>query len=141
MTSSARQDLTAIGVTKPGHRKKISTEISRLSIPEWLPEFIPVRPERSRAPPAAPSLTCAFPVPQSDLGEWLSAIGLLQYHKQLSENGYDSISIVKDLSWEDLQEVGITKLGEGRPDGVCWLLLGPPRLNLCSSAPQATRRS
>uniref|UniRef100_A0A4W6FII6 CASK interacting protein 2 n=1 Tax=Lates calcarifer TaxID=8187 RepID=A0A4W6FII6_LATCA len=82
------EDLTAIGVTKPGHRKKISIEINNLNIPEWLPEYIP-----------------------SDLGEWLSAIGLPQYHKKLSENGYDSINIVKDLTWEDLQEIGITKLG------------------------------
>ncbi|XP_047212551.1 caskin-2-like isoform X2 [Girardinichthys multiradiatus] len=82
------EDLTAIGVTKPGHRKKISMEINNLNIPEWLPEYIP-----------------------SDLGEWLSAIGLPQYHKKLSENGYDSISIVKDLTWEDLQEIGIIKLG------------------------------
>ncbi|XP_023204906.1 caskin-2 isoform X5 [Xiphophorus maculatus] len=82
------EDLTAIGVTKPGHRKKISMEINNLNIPEWLPEYIP-----------------------SDLGEWLSTIGLPQYHKKLSENGYDSISIVKDLTWEDLQEIGITKLG------------------------------
>ncbi|XP_059204717.1 caskin-2-like isoform X2 [Centropristis striata] len=82
------EDLTAIGVTKPGHRKKISIEISNLNIPEWLPEYIP-----------------------SDLGEWLSAIGLPQYHKKLSENGYDSISIVRDLTWEDLQEIGITQLG------------------------------
>ncbi|XP_073699294.1 caskin-2 isoform X2 [Garra rufa] len=81
------EDLTAIGVTKPGHRKKISLEIGNLSIPEWLPEYIP------------------------DLGEWLSAIGLPQYHKKLSENGYDSINIVRDLTWEDLQEIGITKLG------------------------------
>ncbi|XP_026211021.1 caskin-2-like isoform X3 [Anabas testudineus] len=82
------EDLTAIGVTKPGHRKKISMEITNLNIPEWLPEYIP-----------------------SDLGEWLSAIALPQYHKKLSENGYDSITIVKDLTWEDLQEIGITKLG------------------------------
>nr|XP_033945017.1 caskin-2-like isoform X4 [Pseudochaenichthys georgianus] len=82
------EDLTAIGVTKPGHRKKISIEINNLNIPEWLPEYIP-----------------------SDLGEWLSAIGLPQYQRKLSENGYDSISIVKDLTWEDLQEIGITKLG------------------------------
>lgn len=53
-----------------------------------------------------------FLLSQSDLGEWLSAIGLPQYHKKLSENGYDSISIVRDLTWEDLQEIGITKLGE-----------------------------
>ena len=38
------QDLTAIGVTKPGHRKKISMEIGNLNIPDWLPEYIPVRP-------------------------------------------------------------------------------------------------
>ncbi|MBN3313349.1 CSKI2 protein, partial [Atractosteus spatula] len=82
------EDLTAIGVTKPGHRKKISIEISNLNIPEWLPDYIP-----------------------SDLGEWLSAIGLPQYHKKLSENGYDAISIVRDITWEDLQEIGITKLG------------------------------
>ncbi|XP_048869211.1 caskin-2-like isoform X5 [Brienomyrus brachyistius] len=82
------EDLTAIGVTKPGHRKKISIEIGNLSIPEWLPDYMP-----------------------SDLTEWLSAIGLPQYHKKLSENGYDSISIVKDITWEDLQEIGITKLG------------------------------
>uniref|UniRef100_A0AAY4A4R4 CASK interacting protein 2 n=1 Tax=Denticeps clupeoides TaxID=299321 RepID=A0AAY4A4R4_9TELE len=82
------EDLTAIGVTKPGHRKKISTEIANLSIPEWLPDYIP-----------------------SDIGEWLSAIGLPQYQKTLAENGYDSVSIVQDVTWEDLQEIGINKLG------------------------------
>ncbi|XP_053158877.1 caskin-2 isoform X2 [Hemicordylus capensis] len=82
------EDLTAIGVTKPGHRKKISTEIGQLSIAEWLPSYIP-----------------------DDLTEWLSAIGLPQYHKKLVSNGYDSITIVTDLTWEDLQEIGINKLG------------------------------
>ncbi|KAJ3600893.1 hypothetical protein NHX12_031867 [Muraenolepis orangiensis] len=82
------EDLTAIGVTKPGHRKKISMEIGNLNIPDWLPEYIP-----------------------AELGEWLSAIGLPQYHKKLAENGYDSITIVRDLTWEDLQEIGITQLG------------------------------
>uniref|UniRef100_A0A8C5DFV8 Caskin-2 n=1 Tax=Gouania willdenowi TaxID=441366 RepID=A0A8C5DFV8_GOUWI len=82
------EDLTAIGVTKPGHRKKISMEISKLSIPEWLPDYIP-----------------------SELSEWLSVIGLPQYQKRLCDNGYDSITIVRDISWEDLQEIGVTKLG------------------------------
>uniref|UniRef100_A0A8C9PC45 CASK interacting protein 2 n=1 Tax=Spermophilus dauricus TaxID=99837 RepID=A0A8C9PC45_SPEDA len=36
------EDLTAIGVTKPGHRKKIASEIAQLSIAEWLPNYIPV---------------------------------------------------------------------------------------------------
>ncbi|XP_072098642.1 caskin-2-like isoform X3 [Mobula birostris] len=82
------EDLTAIGVTKPGHRKKISTEIGKLSIPEWLPDYKPV-----------------------DLFEWLSAIGLSQYHKKLVDNGYDSITFVSEITWEDLQEIGITQLG------------------------------
>ncbi|CDQ63965.1 unnamed protein product [Oncorhynchus mykiss] len=82
------EDLTAIGVTKPGHRKKISMEIGNLNIPEWLPDYIP-----------------------SELSGWLSAIGLPQYQKRLCENGYDTISIVKDITWEDLSEIGITKLG------------------------------
>uniref|UniRef100_A0A8C2K6R2 Caskin-2 n=1 Tax=Cyprinus carpio TaxID=7962 RepID=A0A8C2K6R2_CYPCA len=82
------EDLTAIGVTKPGHRKKISMEIGNMNIPEWLPDYIP-----------------------SDIGKWLGAIGLPQYQKKLAENGYDSISIVQDITWEDLQEIGITKLG------------------------------
>ncbi|XP_057213964.1 caskin-2 isoform X3 [Triplophysa rosa] len=88
MSRMTPEDLTAIGVTKPGHRKKISMEISSLNIPEWLPDYIP-----------------------SDIGKWLSAIGLPQYQKKLAENGYDSISIVQDITWEDLQEIGITKLG------------------------------
>ncbi|XP_016401565.1 caskin-2-like isoform X2 [Sinocyclocheilus rhinocerous] len=82
------EDLTAIGVTKPGHRKKISMEIGNMNIPEWLPDYIP-----------------------SDIGKWLSAIGLPQYQKKLAENGYDSINIVQDITWEDLQEIGINKLG------------------------------
>uniref|UniRef100_UPI00398E6005 caskin-2-like isoform X2 n=1 Tax=Pristiophorus japonicus TaxID=55135 RepID=UPI00398E6005 len=82
------EDLTAIGVTKPGHRKKISTEIGKLSIPEWLPDYRP-----------------------ADLFEWLSVIGLPQYHKKLVDNGYDSINFISEITWEDLQEIGITQLG------------------------------
>lgn len=52
---------------------------------------------------------------QPDLGEWLGAVGLPQYQRRLCDNGYDSIAIVKDITWEDLQEIGITKLGEERP--------------------------
>uniref|UniRef100_A0A8C2K3X1 Caskin-2 n=1 Tax=Cyprinus carpio TaxID=7962 RepID=A0A8C2K3X1_CYPCA len=80
------EDLTAIGVTKPGHRKKISMEIV-LKI--------------------YTNMQCCT----SDIGKWLGAIGLPQYQKKLAENGYDSISIVQDITWEDLQEIGITKLG------------------------------
>ncbi|XP_028669632.2 caskin-1 isoform X1 [Erpetoichthys calabaricus] len=82
------EDLTAIGVTKPGHRKKITTEINKLSVVEWLPEHKP-----------------------ASLAEWLSMIGLGQYYQVLVHNGYENIDFITDITWEDLQEIGITKLG------------------------------
>uniref|UniRef100_A0A3B4GFH2 CASK interacting protein 1 n=1 Tax=Pundamilia nyererei TaxID=303518 RepID=A0A3B4GFH2_9CICH len=81
------KDLTAIGITKPGHRKKITSEINKLSVTEWLPEHKP-----------------------ASLGEWLSSIGLSQYHQMLVQNGYENIDFITDITWEDLQEIGITKL-------------------------------
>ncbi|XP_036613436.1 caskin-2 isoform X3 [Trichosurus vulpecula] len=94
------EDLTAIGVTKPGHRKKIATEITQLNIAEWLPSYIP-----------------------ADLLEWLGALGLPQYHKQLVSSGYDSMGLVADLTWEELQEIGVNKLGHQKK-----LMLGVKRL-------------
>uniref|UniRef100_A0A1A8JJ41 CASK interacting protein 1 n=1 Tax=Nothobranchius kuhntae TaxID=321403 RepID=A0A1A8JJ41_NOTKU len=82
------KDLTAVGITKPGHRKKMTSEINKMSVTEWLPEHKP-----------------------SSLGEWLSAIGLSQYHQVLVQNGYENIDFITDITWEDLQEIGITKLG------------------------------
>ncbi|KAM9783777.1 caskin-1 isoform 10-T10 [Syngnathus typhle] len=82
------EDLTAIGITKPGHRKKMTTEINKMSVTEWLPDQKP-----------------------ASLGEWLCAIGLSQYHQVLVQNGYENIDFITDITWEDLQEIGITKLG------------------------------
>jgi hypothetical protein len=36
------QDLTAIGIKKPNHRKKLKAEIAQLNIADGLPEYIPV---------------------------------------------------------------------------------------------------
>ncbi|XP_068118067.1 caskin-2 isoform X2 [Hyperolius riggenbachi] len=94
------EDLTAIGVTKPGHRKTISTEIGKLNVADGLPHQMPV-----------------------DLWDWLTQLGLPEYHKQLTENGYDSLSSVTELTWEDLHEIGILKLGHQKK-----LLLGVKRL-------------
>lgn len=55
---------------------------------------------------------CFFCVPKDNLGEWLSAIGLSQYHQVLVQNGYENIDFITDITWEDLQEIGITKLGK-----------------------------
>lgn len=49
---------------------------------------------------------------QADLLEWLCALGLPQYHKHLVSSGYDSMGLVAELTWEELQEIGVNKLGE-----------------------------
>ncbi|XP_034165808.1 caskin-1 isoform X6 [Pangasianodon hypophthalmus] len=82
------KDLTAIGVTKPGHRKKMLSEINKLSVTEWTLDKKP-----------------------ANLCEWLNMIGLSQYHQILVQNGYENIDFITDITWEDLQEIGITKLG------------------------------
>ncbi|XP_069510900.1 caskin-2 isoform X2 [Ambystoma mexicanum] len=111
------EDLTAVGVTKPGHRKKISTEISRITIADWLPNYTPV-----------------------DMMEWLQVLGLPQYHKKLVENGYDSISIVTDLTWEDLQEIGINKLGHQKKLMLAVKRLSDIRKSLNQAEDQTLRR-
>ncbi len=44
------EDLTAIGIKKPNHRKRLKAEISKLNIPDGLPNFIPVRTGKSWRP-------------------------------------------------------------------------------------------
>ncbi|XP_054593711.1 caskin-1 [Nothobranchius furzeri] len=93
------EDLTAIGVMKPGHRKKLLSEVSKLPS-DWLPDHKP-----------------------ANLAEWLSHLGLSQYYQVFVQNGYENIEFVSDISLEDLQEIGITKLGHQKK-----LMLGVARL-------------
>ena len=37
------EDLTAIGIKNPAHRKKLKSEISKLSIGDGIPNHVPVR--------------------------------------------------------------------------------------------------
>ncbi|XP_026159485.1 caskin-1-like isoform X2 [Mastacembelus armatus] len=94
------KDLTAIGVMKPGHRKKLASEISKLPSTDWLPDHKP-----------------------ANLADWLSHLGLSQYYQVLVQNGYENIDFISDISLEDLQEIGITKLGHQKK-----LMLGVKRL-------------
>ncbi|XP_029365701.1 caskin-1 isoform X2 [Echeneis naucrates] len=94
------KDLTAIGVMKPGHRKKMTSEISKLPSTDWLPDHKP-----------------------ANLADWLSHLGLSQYYQVLVQNGYENIDFISDISLEDLQEIGITKLGHQKK-----LMLGVRRL-------------
>uniref|UniRef100_A0AAR2IUQ9 CASK interacting protein 1 n=1 Tax=Pygocentrus nattereri TaxID=42514 RepID=A0AAR2IUQ9_PYGNA len=97
------EDLTAIGVTKPGHRKKMLSEIIKLNIPDWIPKEKP-----------------------TSLAEWLSLIGLSQYYQTLVQNGYDNMDFVSDITLEDLQEIGITKLGHQKKLMLAVNRLGEP---------------
>ena len=43
--------------------------------------------------------------------EWLHLLRLEEYYETLCEQGYDSVDKVTELTWEDLEEIGIQKLG------------------------------
>uniref|UniRef100_UPI00358E9C10 caskin-2-like isoform X2 n=1 Tax=Myxine glutinosa TaxID=7769 RepID=UPI00358E9C10 len=105
------EDLTAIGVTKPGHRKKITSEIGKLNISEWLPDSKP-----------------------ADLGQWLAMIGLNGYQQTLVDNGYETLELLSEITWEDLQEIGIIKLGHQKK-----LMLAVRRLSEVQRAEQQAR--
>ncbi|XP_049576819.1 caskin-1 isoform X3 [Syngnathus scovelli] len=94
------EDMTAIGVMKPGHRKKLMSEISKLPSGDWLPEHKP-----------------------GNLADFLSHLSLSQYYQVLVQNGYENIDFISDISLEDLQEIGISKLGHQKK-----LMLGVRRL-------------
>uniref|UniRef100_A0A1B6DRJ2 SAM domain-containing protein n=1 Tax=Clastoptera arizonana TaxID=38151 RepID=A0A1B6DRJ2_9HEMI len=82
------EDLTAIGIKKPNHRKKLKAEIALLSISDGLPDYIP-----------------------GSLDEWLRLLRLEEYGAALGCQGYATIEDVTQLMWEDLEDIGIVKLG------------------------------
>ncbi|ERL89619.1 hypothetical protein D910_06984 [Dendroctonus ponderosae] len=82
------EDLTAIGIKKPNHRKKLKADIAQLNLPDNLPEFVP-----------------------GSLEEWLRILRLDEYLPAFIEQGYQTIDDVTQLTWEDLEEFGIVKLG------------------------------
>ncbi|XP_054281765.1 uncharacterized protein LOC128999342 isoform X2 [Macrosteles quadrilineatus] len=82
------EDLTAIGIKKPNHRKKLKAEIAQLNISDGLPDYIP-----------------------GSLEEWLRLLRLEEYGPALACQGYNTINDVTQLTWEDLEDIGIVKLG------------------------------
>ncbi|KAL8610495.1 hypothetical protein ACOMHN_060415 [Nucella lapillus] len=100
------EDLTAIGITKPAHRKRLKAEIARLHIHDGIPDFCP-----------------------HDLIEWLHLLGLGMYHETLAGQGYGHMDCVPDITWEDLEEIGIKKLGHQKK-----IMLAVDRLKRITSA-------
>nr|VZI40567.1 unnamed protein product [Spirometra erinaceieuropaei] len=82
------EDLNACGITNPRDRQQLRNRLARLQLPESLPDNIP------------PSVC-----------EWLSLLNLDVYWPALQSQGFTTFERISALTWEDLEEVGITKLG------------------------------
>ncbi|KRZ79932.1 Caskin-2 [Trichinella papuae] len=83
------EDLTAIGISNPDHRKKIIYEVRRMNITNTWPCY---RKD--------------FPVSQ-----WLDELGLFDYKAAFESQGCHTVDDVFVLSWEDLEDMGVEKLG------------------------------
>lgn len=46
------------------------------------------------------------------MAEWLQLLNLMEYTTTLLSEGYSDIDTVTDITWEDLEEIGIKRLGE-----------------------------
>lgn len=53
----------------------------------------------------------SFFIFQNTLLEWLHLLRLEEYYETLCDQGYDTVDKVTELTWEDLEEIGIQKLG------------------------------
>lgn len=49
---------------------------------------------------------------QPSVSVWLSVLGLSQYEEVMLEAGYDDIDFICDITLDDLQDLGITKIGK-----------------------------
>ncbi len=43
--------------------------------------------------------------------QWLHLLSLGEYYHTLVQQGYSNIDDITDITWEDLEEVGIQRLG------------------------------
>ena len=49
---------------------------------------------------------------QSTVSDWLGLLRLSEYNALLERQGYTHIDSITDITWEDLEDIGITKLGK-----------------------------
>ncbi|CAG9584847.1 unnamed protein product [Danaus chrysippus] len=88
VTRMTPEDLTAVGIKKPNHRKRLKAELTNLNVPDNLPDYIP-----------------------GSLEEWLRLLRLEEYGPALVAQGYRTVHDVTQLAWEDLEDMGIVRLG------------------------------
>lgn len=82
------EDLTAIGIKQPTHRERLKRHIDTLKLPDALPNYVP-----------------------GSIDEWLRLLRLEEYVQPLLAQGYVTVNDVTQLTWEDLEDIGIVKLG------------------------------
>ncbi|KAF7261012.1 hypothetical protein EG68_01535 [Paragonimus skrjabini miyazakii] len=82
------EELNACGITNPLDRQLLRTELNRVRVPDALPEKLP-----------------------AGVKEWLSHLNLDLYWPGLRDQGFTSFERCAQLTWEDLEDVGVTKLG------------------------------
>ncbi|KHN70971.1 Caskin-1 [Toxocara canis] len=111
------EDLIALGITQPAHRKRIIAEIHTWHITDSWP----------------------LAVPSGNLREWLSLIGLPEYVELFESQGYYSMNEVQKLTWEDFEDVGIKKLGHLKRLGLAIKKMKDFRLGRVSSAAGGAR--
>ncbi|CAL8071282.1 unnamed protein product [Calicophoron daubneyi] len=82
------EELNACGITNPADRQILRAELNRLHLPDLIPEQLPVL-----------------------VHDWLLQLNLGCYWPQLCEQGLTTFEQLSNLTWDDLEEIGITKLG------------------------------
>jgi len=105
------EDLTAIGVKKPHHRKKLTTEIAKLDVPDLLPVRLP-----------------------QTIEELMEGLRLTSYISALRSQGYQSVQDALTISIEDLEDIGFYQLGHQKR-----LLLGLRRVKDLKSGKKTSR--
>lgn len=88
VTRITPEDLTAIGIKKPNHRKKLKAAADELDVGDGLPDFVP-----------------------GTVDQFLEVTRLLEYRQTLLNQGYHKVSDLLTISIEDLEDIGFFRLG------------------------------
>uniref|UniRef100_A0A915DIB1 SAM domain-containing protein n=1 Tax=Ditylenchus dipsaci TaxID=166011 RepID=A0A915DIB1_9BILA len=84
------EDLTTLGISKPADRKRLMQDIQQWNIVDNWPAHV---------------------TDDSGIRDWLICIGLKQYIDLFETQGYTTMHELQKVTWEDLEDIGISKLG------------------------------
>uniref|UniRef100_A0A1I8I4N1 Caskin-2 n=1 Tax=Macrostomum lignano TaxID=282301 RepID=A0A1I8I4N1_9PLAT len=94
------EDLNAVGLTDPKHRKRLRQELVRLA--NYL---------RLAALPDSIEEAAASAHPMDDVGQFCQRLGLSDCVADcLRQQGFALVQDLANMAWEDLEEIGVSKL-------------------------------